>query len=102
MVLSRDSRLANAAHGRYLPPHWRTLDEITRLPDEQFYAMLADGRINPDMQRKDVSRENRLITQARHWLERRQPRAPKSERHSTRRPASVAAMIPYLFLMGIV
>jgi N6-adenosine-specific RNA methylase IME4 len=48
-----------------LPPHWGTLYEITKLSDDVFFAKLADGTINPEMQRKDVARENRLLSRAR-------------------------------------
>src|SRR5262245_17881564 len=36
MKIGADGRLANAAHVQHLPPHWGTLYEITKLPDEQF------------------------------------------------------------------
>jgi hypothetical protein len=49
---------------QHLPPHWGTLYEITKLPDRIFEAKIADGSIHPEMQRKDVARENRLITRA--------------------------------------
>jgi hypothetical protein len=31
MVIARDEVISNADHGRYLPPSWRTLDELVRL-----------------------------------------------------------------------
>jgi hypothetical protein len=40
-----------------LPPSWRTLYELTKLPDDVFYAKLDAGEIWPEMQRKDVARE---------------------------------------------
>jgi hypothetical protein len=60
-----DERITNAAHGPHLPPSWRTLYEITKLPDEVFEKKLSEGSIHPEMQRKDVARENRVISQAR-------------------------------------
>lgn len=55
MTIARDSRITNAAHGRFLPPHWRTLYELTKLSDEEFNAKLIDGTINPEMERKDAA-----------------------------------------------
>ncbi len=53
MAVSRDERLAKASHGLLLPPHWRTLYELTRLPDDVLEAKFADGTIHPEMQRTD-------------------------------------------------
>ncbi len=63
--IAEDHRLSNVAHVKHLPPHWGTLYELTRLPDNVSHAKLADGTIHPEMQRKDVARENRLITRQR-------------------------------------
>jgi N6-adenosine-specific RNA methylase IME4 len=64
MKIAADTRLSNVAHGPLLPSHWRTLYELTKLPDEALAAKIADGSIHPDMQRRDVSRESRLIMRA--------------------------------------
>ncbi len=53
MTISRDERLSNGAHAHVLPPHWGTLYELTRLPDDVFEAKIADGTIHPEMQRTD-------------------------------------------------
>ena len=63
MAIARDERIRK--HVSVLPPHWGTLAELTKLPPEVFAAKIADGTINPEMQRKDVARENRIVTQAR-------------------------------------
>ena len=55
----------DAAHGPLLPPSWRTLYELTKLPDELLFAKFAAGEIWPEMQRKDVARDNRLISKSR-------------------------------------
>jgi N6-adenosine-specific RNA methylase IME4 len=55
MKIAADQRLAKAAHGALLPPHWRTLYELTRLPDAQFEAALKSGAIRADMERGDVA-----------------------------------------------
>jgi N6-adenosine-specific RNA methylase IME4 len=65
MKIAADRRITNAAHAPHLPPSWMTLYELTKLTDERFYAKLAAGEIWPEMQRKDVARENRLISKAR-------------------------------------
>jgi N6-adenosine-specific RNA methylase IME4 len=48
-----------------LPPHWGTLAALTRLPDDVFQSKIDDGTIHPEMQRKDVARESRVIMRAR-------------------------------------
>ena len=53
MTIARDERIRN--HGSVLPPSWRTIHEITKLSDEQFEAKIADGTINPDMERRDIA-----------------------------------------------
>lgn len=65
MRVSSDARLADTKHVSLLPPHWGTLYELTKLPDETFQAKIADGTIHPEMQRKDVARENRILTRQR-------------------------------------
>jgi hypothetical protein len=41
-----------------LPPHWGTLYELTKLSDDEFEEKLADGTINPEMERKDIARSD--------------------------------------------
>jgi N6-adenosine-specific RNA methylase IME4 len=65
MAIAADERLANGAHVQHLPPHWGTLYELTNLSDEQFADKLKSGEIHPDMRRRDVARENRLIAKRR-------------------------------------
>ncbi len=52
--IARDPRLSNSAHGRILPPSWRTLFELTKLNDEQFDRLVAAGVIRADMQRWEI------------------------------------------------
>lgn len=61
MIIARDQRLVNPAHVQLLPPNWGTLYELSRLPDDRFHELIEDGTIHPEMQRKDVSGENRLL-----------------------------------------
>jgi len=46
--------ISKAAHGPLLPASWRTLYELTKLPDETIIAKLKDGTINPKTERSDV------------------------------------------------
>jgi hypothetical protein len=48
-----------------LPPSWTTLYELTKLDDDTFDQKLHDGTINPEMQRKDVARQNRILSRER-------------------------------------
>lgn len=54
MAIANDKRITKRAHGLYLPPSWRTLYELTRLPDVAFLQKIADGTINPEMERRDI------------------------------------------------
>jgi hypothetical protein len=65
MQIAGDKRLTNVSQGKHLPPSWTTLYELTKLDDATFNQKLRDGSINPDMQRKDVARENRILSRER-------------------------------------
>jgi Protein of unknown function (DUF3102) len=65
MKVADDARLSNVAHVRHLPPSWGTLYELTKLDDDTFDQKLRDGSINPEMQRKDVARANRILNRER-------------------------------------
>jgi N6-adenosine-specific RNA methylase IME4 len=56
MKIAADRRLTNPNHGSLLPPHWRTLYELTRLDDDTFAQKIADGAIRPDLERSEVAR----------------------------------------------
>lgn len=64
MAIAADQRLSKATHVSLLPPHWGTLYEITKLPDEQFEARVADGTIRPDMERRDIATEIKQVRRA--------------------------------------
>jgi hypothetical protein len=55
----------NVSQGKHLPPSWTTLYELTKLDDDTFDQKLHDGTINPEMQRKDVARQNRILSRER-------------------------------------
>lgn len=68
MKIAADTRLTNTAHVQHLPPSWGTLYEISKLEDDEFEANIANGTINPNMERRDIAqkikavkRENREI-----------------------------------------
>jgi|ERR1700676_1777887 hypothetical protein len=54
MAIARHPVLSNAAHGSHLPPSWRTLSELERLPAKTLLAKIEDGTVSPKMQRKDA------------------------------------------------
>jgi N6-adenosine-specific RNA methylase IME4 len=63
MVVAACPRFQNWSHGSIrgtLPPHWRTLYEITRLTDLDYNRLLKDGTIRPDMERSEVSKVLRI------------------------------------------
>lgn len=53
MEVSRNEVISNANHGSFLPPSWRTLYELSRLPDAALEKAITDGVVNPDMQRRE-------------------------------------------------
>ena len=55
MAIARNPLLSDQKHATDLPPSWRTLYDLTRLPDDTLRARLADGTITPKMERKDVA-----------------------------------------------
>jgi Protein of unknown function (DUF3102) len=63
--IASDKRLTNVSQGKHLPPSWTTLYELTKLDDATFDQKLRDGSINPEMQRKDVARANRILNRER-------------------------------------
>jgi N6-adenosine-specific RNA methylase IME4 len=56
MAIGRDLRITNRTHASVLPAKFETLYELTKVADDEFTTRIADGTINPDMERKDVSR----------------------------------------------
>jgi N6-adenosine-specific RNA methylase IME4 len=53
MAISRDPKILRSM--QILPPHWRTLYELTKLSDDQFKDAADAGTINPEMARGDIS-----------------------------------------------
>jgi len=46
--------LTNPTHGSVLPPSWRTIHELSKVPEPELVRAFEDGRITPDIERKDV------------------------------------------------
>jgi hypothetical protein len=46
--------LSDRAHGHALPPSWRTLYELTKLPQTLLLTKIEEGAIYPAMERKQV------------------------------------------------
>jgi hypothetical protein len=56
MKIAEHPVISNPTHGSHLPPSWRTLSELALLPAKIVLARIADGTINPKMERKDVAK----------------------------------------------
>jgi hypothetical protein len=54
MKIARTPELAKTQNIQLLPPHWGTLYELTKLKPETLSAAIAEGRVRPDMERKDA------------------------------------------------
>lgn len=54
MAIANHPIISDRNHGSVLPSSWRTLYELTRLPNAVLLAALADGSIHPKMERKDA------------------------------------------------
>jgi hypothetical protein len=76
MAIADHPVISNANHGSHLPPSWRTLYQLTKLPDATLEARIADGTINPDVTRKAVEA---LVSEA-HRAEREEQQA-EYEKH---------------------
>jgi len=54
MSIAENRILANVAHGQHLPPSWRTLYELTKLPAPALREKIESGEINPNTTRKEA------------------------------------------------
>jgi hypothetical protein len=52
--IARHESISDATHVSHLPVAWGTLYELSKLDEETFEAAIADGRINPKMERKQA------------------------------------------------
>lgn len=51
---AEDCWISKATHASLLPCSWGTLYELSRLPEEVATAAIEDGRIRPDMERREA------------------------------------------------
>jgi hypothetical protein len=54
MGIAKHPIIGNAKYISHLPPSWGTLYELTKIPDEELKQMIAEGRINSELERKAV------------------------------------------------
>jgi hypothetical protein len=54
MRIAENRALSNGTHGTHLPASWRTLAVLAALDPDDIEAAIADGKIHPDMERKDA------------------------------------------------
>jgi hypothetical protein len=55
MAIADNPVISNGKHVSHLPASWGTLYQLTRLPEQILEEKIADGTINPGMERKDVA-----------------------------------------------
>jgi hypothetical protein len=54
MAIAAHPILADRHHGNDLPPHWRTLYELTKVEAPRLLEAIRRGDVHPDMQRRHV------------------------------------------------
>lgn len=54
IAVAKHPILSKAAHGPCLPPSWRTLYELTKVPEPMLRKALSDGRVHPEMERREI------------------------------------------------
>jgi N6-adenosine-specific RNA methylase IME4 len=81
MAIAADKRLTKATHGSLLPPSWRTLYELTRLPDDVLAEKLKDGTVNCEMERSDVQLMLNRINRAERFKHMAAPALPDDPVH---------------------
>ena len=67
MRIARNPILSNPDILDELPPHWRTLQTLTRVPDTLLNDALSRGRIHPGMQRAEAEALIPRATSAASW-----------------------------------
>lgn len=56
MAIAEHPILSNPTHASHLPPHFETLYEMRKLPDQELEQMLAEGTIDCETERKEVEK----------------------------------------------
>jgi hypothetical protein len=54
MAIAKHPILTKSAHGPLLPPSWRTLYELTKVPTPLLRRALAEGQVHPALERRAV------------------------------------------------
>jgi hypothetical protein len=54
MAVASNAVISNPNHGSFLPPSWRTLYALSRLPQTLLLTKIKEGAIHPGLERKDV------------------------------------------------
>ncbi len=54
MLIAKHPVLSNCAHGHNLPPSWRTLYDLARIPEPTLKRAITDGLVTPEMERKHI------------------------------------------------
>jgi hypothetical protein len=52
--IAKNPVLADPSHGSHLPASWRTLAELARVKPKPLLAALQDGRVHPEMERRQA------------------------------------------------
>jgi len=55
MEIARHPVISNGTHVSHLPPSWGTLYELTKVDPKVLESAIKDGRVNPKMERKEVT-----------------------------------------------
>lgn len=64
MAVARHPWIGNAKHASLLPPHWYTLYELSRLPEDALERAASEGILRPDMDRNEAVRLRRPLAPA--------------------------------------
>ena len=54
MKVANHPQISNGNHGSHFPPSWRTLYELTRVPDPKLLEAIDSGDVSPTMTREDA------------------------------------------------
>jgi hypothetical protein len=68
MKIASHPIIGNTKHVSHLPPSWGTLHALTSFPDDALKGLLADGTINPEIQRSEVNTiYERIVSEGIYW-----------------------------------
>jgi hypothetical protein len=64
MQIAEHKVIGNRNHGSELPPSWRTLYELTKVPEPELRRALSDGRIAANLTRRHLDESQRAMVAA--------------------------------------